>query len=407
MISDDELKLHELLIGLDEVNRGQEFHTQVYEDAIRNFSQSIGDDNPLYCDPDYARTTRWGSVIAPQVMTAIINSPLKGERISKDIKAQTRGLFKGCQTFVSGGTWHWYQPIQPGDRLYSFEGEESMELKESEFGGKSLHLVHRYVKFNQRGEVVGVYRMLRILSERKEAKEKGKYKDLELGNYSADEMQELDRKYLAEECRGATPRLWEDLEEGDSLPPVHKGPLTVTDVMLAHCAGYGLAPYRMLASARIAAKDRQRMPTMYLPNEAGVPDTAARVHWDSKAAKAVGNPEAYDWGMQREFWLYHAVSDWMGDDAFVVCMQDEIRRFNYLGDLQIISGRVTGKREEDGLALADLELKSVNQRDETTATAKVTVSLPRRDRNANLPEAPADLSLKAEQFLAAHNELSQ
>jgi len=403
MIKDQDIELQKELIGLDEINSGQEFHSQIYEDAIRNFALSVGDDNPLYCDSEYAKSTRWGQSIAPQIMTAIINTPLKGERIPKEIKKKTSGLFKGCQTFVSGGTWHWYQPIVPGDRIYSFEGEESMEVKTSDFGGKTVHIVHRYVKFNQRAEVVGVYRMLRILSERKSAKEKAKYHDLELAQYDQQRISEIDANYLQEKPRGAEPRLWEDVAEGDKLGELQKGPLTVTDIILAHCAGYGLAPYRMLATSRLAAKDRTRMPRMYTNNARGIPDTAARVHWDTDAAIEVGNPEAYDWGLQREFWLYHAVSDWMGDDAFVVSMHDEIRRFNYLGDLQVLSGEVSRKYQESGMNLVDLSLRATNQRGEETATAEVTVSLPKADQPCQLPAVAEDLKAKAAEFLQEHN----
>lgn len=407
-LTEHDIALQQELIGLDEVNVTREFHSQVYEDAIRNFALSIGDDNSLYCDPDYAANTHWGSVVAPQIMTAIINEPLLGERIPRELKKKTAGLFRGCQTFVSGGTWDWYRPIKPGDRLYSFEGEESMELKESEFGGKSLHIVHRYVKFNQDAQVVGVYRMLRILSERDTAKKKGKYKDIELGEYSKEDMIAFDKAYLQEKPRGAQTRVWDDVAVDDEMMPLLKGPLTVTDVILAHCAGYGLAPYRMLATARIAAKDRVRMPLLYSPNERGILDTSARVHWDTKAAKSVGNPEAYDWGLQREFWLYHAVSDWMGDNAFVVSMHDEIRRFNYLGDMQTLTGKVTKKYTKDGMNLVDLQVVATNQRGEETAVANATVSLPQAaDTAPKLPDVPEDIQTKAVKFLEAHKQLKQ
>ena len=37
----------------------------VTADFIRQFAYCIGDTNPLWSDPSYARKTRWGSVIAP------------------------------------------------------------------------------------------------------------------------------------------------------------------------------------------------------------------------------------------------------------------------------------------------------------------------------------------------------
>ncbi len=407
-LKDEDIELQRELLGFTEVNRGREFHSTLSSDAIRNFALSIGDDNPLFIDEDYAQGTRWGSVIAPSIMTAIVNKPLIGKRIPKEVKAKTRGLFKNCQTFMSGGTWHWYRPMYPGDTIYSFEGEESVEEKPSEFGGRTVHITRRYVKFNQRAEVVGVYRALRIIAERKKARDKGKYTDIEIANYDAERAAEIDQKYLAEKPRGSDVLWWEDVQQNESVSVIQKGPLTVTDIILTHCAGYGLAPYRMLASSRIAAKDRVKMPALYSENQQGFPDTGARVHWDSDAAKLVGNPQAYDWGLLREFWLYHVLSDWIGDDGFVVSMRDEIRKFNYLGDLQTLSGKVMSKRQDGAQNLVDVSIVATNQRGEETALADATIALASKQSGpVVLPEVPADLAQQAVEFMAEHNRLRQ
>ncbi|MBN7797505.1 FAS1-like dehydratase domain-containing protein [Parahaliea mediterranea] len=403
-ITDEDISLQRELIGVDIANRGHEYHSQLSTDAIRNFALSIGDDNPLYSDSAYARKTRWGSVIAPSIMTAVVNKPLLGEGFPKELKKRTRGLFKGCQIFMSGGTWTWYRPMYPGDTIYSFEGEESVEVKSSEFGGRTVHIVRRYVKFNQRGDIVGIYRALRIMANRKAAREKGKYKDIQSASYAEDDIARIDAKYMAEKPRGSESRYWEDVGVGDTIEPIQKGPLTITDVILAHNAGYGLAPYRMLASGRVAAKDRAIMPTMYSPNAQGFPDTNARVHWDPVAATAVGNPDAYDWGLQREFWLHHLLTDWAGDDGFVLSQKDQIRKFNYMGDLQILTGKVVRKYEEDSQYLVDVSISATNQRGEETALADATISLPTKEGGpVVLPEPPRELKSKAIAFLAEHN----
>lgn len=405
-ITQEDLDKHKLLIGVDAVSRGQEFHTEVSADAIRQFALSIGDDNPLYTEPAYGPTTRWGAQVAPQIMAAIIQAPLKGDRMPKELKEKTRGIFKGLHIFMSGGTWNWYRPILPGDRLYSFEGEETAELKESEFGGQTLVLVKRFVKFNQRGDVVGVYRALRIMSERKTSAKRAKNMTIEAEQWDDERIAAVDEAYLAEERRGAETRFWEDVNVGDQMGSIQKGPLTVTEVMLGHVAGYCFHPIRPAAS-RVAAKDRQRNPAAYVTDGQGVPDTALRVHWDDELAKSVGNPAAYDYGVIREFWLHHFICDWMGDDGFVVRQHDEIRKFNYMGDLQVLSGVVTGKRQEDGMHLVDLDIKATNQRGEDTAFAEVTVSLPSSESGlSRLPDVPVELQERALQFLRANNLLA-
>jgi hypothetical protein len=98
----------------------------------------------------------------------------------------------------------------------------------------------------------------------------------------------------------------------------------------------------------------------------------------------------------------------MGDNAFVVSMHDEIRRFNYLGDMQTLSGKVTKKYKKDGMNLVDLKVVATNQRGEETAIAKATVSLPASaDAVPALPKVPEDLQNKAVEFLEAHKQLKQ
>ena len=158
------------------------------------------------------------------------------------------------------------------------------------------------------------------------------------------------------------------------LPPMVKGPLTVTEIIAFHAGGYGFVPYG-LRSSRVGYKNRQRIAPFYIKNEHGVWDVAQRLHWDSQWAKAIGNPLAYDYGVLRQAWFYHHVSDWAGDDAFIEKMSDSIRKFNYQGDTQFLSGEVVGKRRRTAATWSTSSCSMVNQRDVETAYATATVSL--------------------------------
>ncbi len=193
---------------------------------------------------------------------------------------------------------------------------------------------------------------------------------------------------------------------GDALPPMVKGPLTVTEIIAFHAGGYGFVPYGLRAS-RVGYKNRKRIAPFYIKNEHGVWDVAQRLHWDSQWAKAIGNPLAYDYGVLRQSWFYHHVADWAGDDAFIEKMSDSIRKFNYHGDTQFLSGEVVGKREEDGRFLVDLKLSMVSQRDIETAYATATVSLPSRTAGLPpMPPVPVDLERQTAAMFARHNELT-
>lgn len=395
-----------LLLGVDVAKKQMEHITTASYDSIRNFAWGLGDDNPLYCDEHYGETTRWGSQIAPNSMAQIIGAPMLGDPVPEEIKQQTKGLFRGIHVFVSGGSTEWYRPIYPGDRLFAFGGEETLEVKESEFAGQSVIQVSREVKVNQRGEVVYVHRVLRVLTERKAARERGKYSQIEPTQYTDEDIEKIDEIYAAEQRRGAEPRFWEDVEIGDHLPAMVNGPLTTTEVVAFHAGGYGFTPYG-LKSSRLAYLNRKRIGPFFIKNEQGVPDVAQRLHWDSAWAQAIGNPMAYDYGVMRETWFHHYATDWAGDDAFVLRQSDSIRKFNYHGDVQFLSGEVTDKREENGLTVVDVTMKMTNQRDVETAYADVTISLPSRTNGAALLLAPpTEVVRKAGAMWARHLELS-
>ena len=405
-ITDHDIERQTKLLGYMEPSKLREYVQTATTDNIRNFAHGCGDDNPLYCDPDYAKGRRWGSVIAHPMMVGQINAPMKGDKPSDEIRALKKSLFKGVHVFVSGSKWDFYRPVFPGDTIYSYNGEETCEVKPSEFSGRSVIAVRKDVKVNQRGEVVAVYRILRILTERKTAAKKGKYSSIEPARYTDEDIAKIDEIYENEVVRGADKRFFDDVNVGDSLGKMAKGPLTVTDVICFHAGGYGFTPYAPTVG-RLAYKNRKRIPAFYVKNEYGVPDVAQRLHWDPVWAQAIGNPMAYDYGVMRECYLAHYLSDWAGDDGIITHVHDEIRKFNYTGDTQTITGEVVGKREEGGQNFVDVMVQFANQRDEVTVKATATIALPSKGKLAMYPPVPPELAQEAAQMMARHWELSR
>ena len=404
-LTDEDIERARLLLGLDAPIRSRELFSLATPDAIRNWAMGVGDDNPLYIDEEYGPTTRWGSQIAHGTMVGHVKTPMQGDRIPEEIKKQTKGLFRGVHVFVSGGTWDWYRPMYPGDRIFSFQGQESLEVKESEFADRSVIRVLRTVAINQRAEVVGVYRILTVNTARKKSREKGKYAAIKPAHYTDEHYERIDAIYEQEGPRGAKKRWWEEVNIGDELDPMVKGPTTITEVIAFHAGGYGFAPYG-LRSSRLGYKNRKRIKPFYIKNAQGVYDVAQRLHWDSEWAKAIGNPMAYDYGVQRQSWLYHHVSDWAGDDACIIALEDSIRQFNYMGDTSFLSGNVSAKRQDGTHRLVDLELHVTNQRDIETAYGSATVALPSRETGLpTFPQVPEELAHKAAEMYARHNQL--
>lgn len=406
-LTDEDIERAKALIGVDTPDGRTLFMYQASENAITNYARGIGDDNPLYLDPDYGKSSRWGVQVAPQSMAEILYKRLRGDKMPADVAEKTKGIFRGITQFVSGSEKFWYHPIYPGDELYCYGGVSDMEVKPSEFSGRTVTLFKRRVKFNQRAEPVYVQTARVIHAERSAAAKKGKYMKVEPTVYTDELLGRIDAIYAAEERRGAVPRYWEDVEVGEAMPDMVKGPLLVSHVISYHAGGYGLSEFGLYGS-RLWHKNRKRIPPFYIKNEQGVPDVAQRVHWDNGWAQAMSNPMAYDYGVMREAWLNHYLSDWVGDDGFIFRQYDEMRKFNYIGDTQFLAGKVVGKRIEDGRYYVDLELSMTNQRDELTTRGEATVVLPSRDGGpVILPTPSLELQRKTVEMYRRHCELAR
>ena len=207
------------------------------------------------------------------------------------------------------------------------------------------------------GPLLSAQYRLMIRTERTKARERKKYDDVELGAvHRRRDRRDRGAVRSARRPRGAEPRWWEDVAEGDEVGPMVKGPLTVTDMVCWH-VGMGMGLYGV-KPLRLGAANRRRIPRFFHRDELNVPDVMQRVHWDPEFARRSGNPTTFDYGRMRETWLIHLCTDWMGDDAWLWKLDCEFRRFNYVGDTQWLRGTVTRKYLADGDRPAvDLELE--------------------------------------------------
>jgi hypothetical protein len=409
-IQDSDIEAARLLIGIDTAQSSGEvsWNGDASQSGIKRWAYSVGDDNPLYWDPNYAQGTRWGAQIAPGSMAQILHSGMMGDPMDADLAKKTRSLFRGIHVFVAGADKYWYKPIFVNDSLHSYGGTAAVEVKPSEFAGRSVIRYNRSVNLNQRGEIAYVARGRAIHTERKAAAEKGKYSAIEPAVYTDEDIARIDEIYANEKRRGDTPRYFEDVEIGEKMPAYVKGPLTVTELIVFHAGGYGITDGYRIGGSREWHKNRKRIRNFYIKDEAGVPDVSQRVHWNSDWARKIGNPMAYDYSVLRESWLHHYLTDWVGDDGWVFRQYDEVRKFNYMGDVQYLSGQVVKKRVEDGHCFVDLMVQTTSQRGVVTTICEATVILPSREFGpVVLPEPPLEEKIKAAKMWKRHNELQR
>jgi hypothetical protein len=185
-------------------------------------------------------------------------------------------------------------------------------------------------------------------------------------------------------------RYWEDVTEGQELPPIARGPLSMMDT-IGYVVGCGRGH-----THGVLLKGAIKHPNHFFRNPeagGGVEYTGIGHHRES-TAKEVGVPGVYDYGPQRSAWMATLVTNWMGDQAVIKRIRTELRRFNTMGDTTWCRGRVTRKYMIEGHPLVDIEIWAENQRGEKTVTnAIATVMLPARDINTRVSINGATIDL--------------
>jgi len=355
-------------------------------------AEAYGDDNPLWCDPGYAAGTRWGGPIASPHLAG--GDTLIGDNEVAELDAETRELLKGdplrgAHAFYSGSFREWWAPLRPDMTVTRRNALVGVHDKRSDFARRAVHEWTAEVFAAEGGPVLAAQYRLMIRTVREQAEARGKYHEIHIDPYTDDQLAEIDAVYATERerRRGAQPRWWEDVQVGDELGPLVKGPLRVTDLVCWH-VGVGMGLYGV-KPLRLSHDQRRRVPRFFRPDDLNVPDVQQRVHWDAEWARRAGNPAVYDYGRMRETWLIHLCTDWMGDDAWLWKLDCEFRRFNYVGDTHWIRGRVTRKYEADGRHAVDVDLRGENQRGEVTTPGHATILLPSRQHGpVRLPDPP-------------------
>jgi acyl dehydratase len=369
--------------------RSRGFVHEISGDTARHFVNGYGDDNPLYSDPEYGAKSRWGAMMAMPTMIWAFGGDLDPPReLKPEIAARLKGdPLRGVGELQADVTYEWYRPIKLGDRIYTERAFTGLAAKTSSWGGRAVHITRSTIGVNQNREITHLLRGMWIRGERRpvaEVKEPQPAPE----PYTDEQLAEIDAAYANELStrRGATARYWEDVSVGDSLPRMVKGPIRITDLILFH-AGFGQS-FPTYAH-RIAYETRKSTPGLYTRNPLNVWDIVQRMHWEEDWAHKVGAATIYDYGAIRETSLAHLVTNWMGDDAWLLKLHVQHRKFNFAGDTNWLLGQVVEKRMTDEGAEVVLSVQIENQRGLPLTVGTAVVLLPSREKGpVVLPKPP-------------------
>ena len=373
-ITDDAIRAVRARVGIPVQPAGRRRWEAISTDNIRIWALACGDANPFFIDRAYAASSRWGGPIAPGTIlfsTGIV----EGRPITAAERDAGRGgALPGVHGMFAGADFDFYLPLQDGDDIYCVNYLAEAREKQGKFAGRQLLEFREEVFRNQRRDVVAKVVITGMRTQRDTASGTAKY-TMERHRWSDEELAEVDATYEREEARGRAPRYWEDVQVGDEIPTMVRGPFTGTDAVAWKIA-WGEAFVR---TGKVAYEYRQRHPQAYPRNDLNIPDVPERVHWQHDFAQEVGVPGFYDYGPQRVSWLGNLMTTWIGDDAWLKRLSVQVRRFNIEGDVQWLKGRVTNKGARDGEYFVECDIWAENQRGEVTAPGSAVALLPSRE----------------------------
>ena len=371
-LTDDQIEDAKKLIG---VWLRRDVHTPaIYEplsvhDIRRWAHYSVGDDNPLFSDVEYAKRTALGVVVAPPTFLYTIDSGIIAPGMP------------GIQWIFAGSRFEHFLPVKAGDTITARARLIDVQIKSGRNVARYVNQVGEVLYSNQHGQLVSryegdIYRIPRkrsgggfkfAVNSAAEVPKPYKYTD--------EEIEAIAEGYRNEFRRGSDALYWEQVEVGDLLPVVLKGPLTLVDIV-----GFYSGRRTVYSVMKLAFAERDRHPrNVYYSPTRNIPMHPAAGHFDVEIAHEIGMPGAYDQGWQRINWAGHMLTNWCGDLGFVRKLDGRVTKPNLVGDLTRMHAEITGKHKTKDEALVDIRWWGENQRGEQNCSGKAQVRLPSRD----------------------------
>ena len=142
------------LIGTETPPRRGPYPVEYY--PIRRTCHMVGDHNPLFLDPEYAKKTRYGAVTCPPAMVNHFSGPgaWPHSMMESMITVPTAGK-RAINLTVEA---EWFKPVRVGDWLSEKHRLADVYIKPIRLDPKAFWTVQERIISNQDGEVVCIER---------------------------------------------------------------------------------------------------------------------------------------------------------------------------------------------------------------------------------------------------------
>ncbi len=128
-------------------------------DPIRRYCHMVGDDNPLFLNPEHAANSRFGSIIAPPFFIRQTSGPGPWPPRTEEIpNIAGRVATPGDRNIVLNTEFELLKPIKVGDRINQSQRLVDVYIKPIRLDPKTFWLVSETIYRNQDGDVALITR---------------------------------------------------------------------------------------------------------------------------------------------------------------------------------------------------------------------------------------------------------
>ena len=300
----------------------QPWVSAVTTDAIRHFAWGIGDNNPF-----------WGGAIAPPCFLYAVD-----ETTVAPGHPDRRRVYSAVD-------WTFFDVISVGSDIAAVA-----ELVAETVDGDDIVQRGRVSFRTGKGALLAIAEAfcLRTTAEVTPVDDRPEIR------YSGEQLSEIEHTILSEQRRGDSRRLMEDVQVGEEIGPLLKGPLSIMDVVAWSAATSGVTRVEDELS------------------EGGL------------HAKTATGPELVSWVAQ-------LVTDWMGDDGFLHQLSLTLAECPPLGTTTSMRGQVTELTICQERPAVIVALTAQNQDGQTIARGNATIMLPSKATGAVKLPAEGDV----------------
>lgn len=321
----------------------------VNEYLIRHWCESLDDGNPLYLDAEYARSQGHRDIIAP--MGSVMNTfyfpfrwpwPPGGREPARHIHYDVKEALGLSVGIIQGLEVENYKALEVGDRINVSQRLVSISPRKKTRVGEGHFWTMDRIYRNQNGELVMRERLTAFGYGEQPAPAPA---TAVRGGWSGAVEEMIQGERTGYQPPAYRDRFWEDVQEGESLPPISM-PITFTRLVYLASATRDFSPQH---HNREYAQQRSKTRDIFINTPANI-------------------------GLFSRF-----MTDWAGPRSTVRRMNFAMRGNVCAGDDVTMTGKVTKKYVEQGDHRVDLEIVISTQEGPVTPCT-ATLALPSRGK---------------------------